>query len=252
VWDWFRQTALDGLSALRTTGTDNRIVAKLLAVINGKSLTLEYFCSSQDDLTQEEREQIRSAIELASKAAKTLGDLDYKSATDVDPEIIADTFVALIKAVCDIEHKMAADPTIPMEQMVIDVKTCIQSVAWGIRCGLLPPARPGDNSLYVSLASDDPSATRLHMLMSEIIELSIFLDEGDKANRPPQATVLGEETSAARRAFKFDLSELRGTLAKSSQALAKIQRVSENNEAAEATATAAKEEEQQQEEEEEE
>ena len=229
VWDWFRQTALEGLSALKTTGTDNNIVAKLLTVINGKSLTLEYFCSNQEDFTSDERKQIRRVIELASKAVKTLGDLDYKAATDIDAEAIVDAFVALVKAVCDVEHKMGAEPTIPMEQIVIDVKTCIQSVAWGIRCGFLT-GRRGDNSLLVSLASNDPATTRLNMLMSEILELSAFLDEGDKTNKPPAAAILGDDVNATKRAFKFDLSELSAALEKSSQALAKMQRESVNGE----------------------
>jgi len=232
VWDWFRQTALDGLTALKTTGTDNNIVTKLLSVIDGQSLRLAYLCRDRDEFTREERAHIRRMIELASKAAKTLGDLDYKSATGIDADIIADTFIALVKAVCDVEHKMAVDSTIPMEQIVIDVKICLQSVAWGIRGGLLPPARPGNNSsLYASLASDDPRAKRLNMLMSEIIELSTFLDEGDKANRPPPTPILGDGAAVPTKAFKFDLSELRGVLAK-------MQRGNEGNDASDGDAPA--------------
>ena len=229
VWDWFRQTALEGISALRTTGTENKIVSVLLSVINGKSLKLEFLCRSQETFTRDEREQTRRAIELASKAAKTLGDLDYKSGTDVDADAIADTFIALVKAVCEATHKMAADSTIPMEQIVIDIKTCLQSVVWGIRSGFLM-ARQADHSLYASLKNEDPATKRLNMLMAEILELSSFLDEGDKANKPSSAAVLGEEANVLKKAFKFDLPALREALAKSSQALATMQRENQQQE----------------------
>jgi len=243
VWDWFRQTALDGLSALKTTGTNGNVVAALLSVIDRKTQEIEIRCSSTDSFVQGEWEQVRRAIKLASKAAKTLGDLDYTSSTDIDAKTITDTFITLVKAVCDAEYKIAVDavdqkrtspdPTILIEQIVIDMKTCTQSVAWGIRCAPLPfslTSRPADSSLYASLKNDDPATKRLERLMSEIIEHTTFLDEGDKMNRQAavaiQGTVSGESTGAnvPKRGFKFDIMELRDALAKLSEALSDIQR----------------------------
>ena len=237
VWDWFRQTALDGIAALKTTGTDGKVVAALLSVIDGKSLELEDLCRSQEILTRTEREQIRRTIELASKAAKTLGDLDYTSATKLDAEAMTDTFVMLTQTVCDVERKMTADATnkgnvsvesaILMEQIVVDLKTCIQSVVWGIRSTTLTgrPAAENPHPFYASLKSDEagvlPAMKRLDTLMSELTELSTFLDEGDKENRPSATENAGANAS---RKFKFDLSELRDALEKSSEAIAKIQR----------------------------
>jgi hypothetical protein len=82
VWDWFRQSALDGLSALKTVGTDGKVVAGLLEIIDHKSQELENLHRNQEN-TRSDWEQIRRNIELASKAAKTLGDLDYTVAKEI-------------------------------------------------------------------------------------------------------------------------------------------------------------------------
>ena len=234
VWDWFRLTALDGLSALKTAGMNGKVVTELLSVITNKSQELEDLCRRQDLFTRGEWEQTRRAMELASKAAKTLGDLDYPSATGIDPEIITDTFVTFIKTVCDIEHKMVADamgqdnssllPTVLIEQIVIDLKTCIQSVFWGIRREFLTGRPAAEHSFFLSLKSE-AAKKRAEALLSALIELSAFLDEGDKENR--QSTTDGAGANAPKK-FKFDLPDLRDMLAKSSETLAKMGRKNED------------------------
>jgi hypothetical protein len=219
VWDWFRLTALDGLTALKTVGTDGKVVATLLLLIDRKSQELENRCSNQDMLTRRDWEQCRRTIELASKAAKTLGDLDYTLAKDVDAKMMADTFIRLTKAVCDIEQKISLEladqgETTLLERIVIDVKMCTQSVVWGIRSSFLT-GKPKENSFYTSLKSENPAVKRLDAVLAEIISLATFLDEGDKAQR---TVVLPN----AAKAFKFDHSELRDALAKCSEALMKI------------------------------
>jgi len=230
VWDWFRQTALDGLTALKTVGTDGRVVTELLSLINRKSLELEDLSGSQGMLTREDWGQSRRASELASKAAKTLGDLGYTSEIDIDAKKMTDTFIRLTKAVCDIEYKMAMDsieqggaspnPAMLLERIVINVKMCTQSIVWGIRSGFVPvsPAanRPVPNSFYDSLETDDPAMLRLDVLLAEIIELATFLDEGDQPRRAAPAANTPRE-------FRFNLPELRDALAKTSEALADIQ-----------------------------
>jgi len=225
VANWFRQTSLDGLTALKTVGTDGKIVAELLSVIRRKSQELNELCRSENTLTRENWEQARRAVELASKTAKTLGDLDYKSATGIDANKMTDAFIAFTKAVCGFECKAATDsveqgeaspdPAILLEQIVLDIKTCTQSVVWGIRGGLLT-GKPTENSFYASLGKDNSEAGRLDILLGEIVELTAFLDEGSKANRSTPAF-------NAPKAFNFDLPELRNTLSKSSEVFAKIQ-----------------------------
>jgi hypothetical protein len=225
VWDWFRQTAFDGLAALKTVGTEGKVVAELLAIIDRKSQELENECHRQEPSTRKDWEQTRRTIELAAKAAKTLGDLDYKSAKDIDAGKMTDAFIRLTGAVCGIGHKMALESAgqeegspvsaTLLEQIVIDVKMCTQSVVWGIRGGFLT-GKPGENSLYTSLETGDPAIKRLDVLLTEIIGLATFLDEGDKARRTAAAAANTVKT------FKFDLSELRDALAKCSEALTKI------------------------------
>ena len=229
AWDWFRQTALDGLAALKTAGTDNKVITELLAVIHYKSQELENFCLHQGAFTRREREQSRRAIELASKAAKTLGDLDYTLVSNIDATAMTDAFIRLTRAVCLIESKAASDfieqektpldPARLLERIIVNVKMCTQSVVWGIRSGFLPvsPAvKPGENSFYASLKEGDPAIGKLDVLLTEIIELAVFLDEGDKANRSVTIPNAPKE-------LKFGLPELRDVLAKTSEVLAKIQ-----------------------------
>jgi hypothetical protein len=226
VWDWFRQTALDGLAALKMVGTNGKVVTELLSIIDRQSQELENRCRNQEPLTRKDWEQLRRTIELVSKAAKTLGDLDYKSAKDIDAGKMTDAFIRLTRTVCDMESKRALDfagqaegsspPAGLPEQIVTDVKMCTQSVVWGIRGGFLT-GKPAENSFYTSLAADDPAIKRLDMLLAEIIGLATFLDEGDKARRAA-AMVTTLKT------FKFDLGELADVLAKCSEALAKIER----------------------------
>jgi len=226
VWNWFRQTALDGLSALKATGTDGEVVEELLSIINDKSQELEEWSHShQDILNREAWQQIRLALELASKSAKTLGDLHYPSAAGVNTTNMTDTFIRLTKAVCDVQCKMATDSidrveTSPdssalREQIVVNVKACTQSVVWGMKSGFLTAARPGENSFYASLKSDDPAIERLDVLMTEIVELSTFFDEGVKERR-------SGALPGVPKAFKFDLSELRDALKNCSEALLNI------------------------------
>ena len=221
IWNWFRQTALDGLAALKTTGTEGNIAAELLLVINRKSQELGELCNRQDVLTRDVWKQMLLAIELASKAAKTLGDLDYSSATDINTEIMTDSFMRLIKVVCGIKYKIAADfleqektspePAILLEQIVVNVKMCTQSIVWGVRSGFLT-SRPGENSFYASLQREEPAIQRLDALITEIIELSAFFDEGARTSRTIAVPGMPKE-------FKFDLLELRNALKKCSEAL---------------------------------
>ena len=222
VWDWFRHTALDGLSALKTTGIHGRVVAELLTIIDDQSQALEEWSRShQDVLNREAWQQIRRTLELASKAAKTLGDLDYPSTTDIDTKKMTDTFIRLTKVVCEVNGKMATDfidreeitlnPAALREQIVVNMKTCTHSVVWGMRSGFWT-ARPGENSFYAALKNDDPAIKRLDILMAEIVELSTFFDEGVKERR-------SGALPGVPKAFKFELSELRDALKKCSEAL---------------------------------
>jgi hypothetical protein len=225
VWDCFRQKALDGIATLKTVGTDGKVVATLLTVIDAKSQELEVFSRVQDILTRENLEQTRRAIELASKAAKTLGDLDYKSVKDIDTKKLSDTLIVLTKNVCNVGEKMAADsikrggtspePAKLLEQIVVDTKVCIQSIAWGIPGGILT-SRPGENSFYAVLPNDEPTKKNLELLREEIIKLTTFFDEGDKT-RPSTSP------ASDSKAFKFDLPVLRDALAKTSETIAKIE-----------------------------
>ena len=227
VWDWFQQTALDGLSAMKTAGTDGKVIQELLAVINRQSQELEELMCHQDMFSSREKEQVRRTIELASKAAKTLGDLDYKLLTDIDEQKIIDSFVALAKVVCNVESKIIADstgqrgtspdPATLIGQIVADMKICTQSIVWGIQCRFLT-SRWGENSFYAALviANNDKARNRLDRLLKEIGELSTFFDEGDKTNR--QAVPLGNMGKA----FKFDLRELGEFLENFSESLSNI------------------------------
>ena len=230
VWDWFRLTALDGLAALKTVGTNNKVFTELLAVINRQSQELEELTNSQNVFTREEWQQSRRFSELASKAAKTLGNLNFSEVADIDAKKMADALIRLTRAVCDIECKIAADsmehggtspnPALLLERIVINIKTCVQSVVWGIRSDFLS-GRPTPDSFYASLATGDPAIKRIDILLSEIIKLSTFLDEGDGTRRPVLAANLPKE-------FQFDIAELLGTLTKISATLAEIQREGEN------------------------
>ena len=208
VWDWFQLTALDGLSALKTADTDGKVNKELLAVMNHKSQELEYFSRSENALTPEERKYTQRIIELASKAAKTLGDLDYKSAANIDAKAMTDAFIALTKAVCNLKYKIAADSATDsrVEQIVIQVKVCTHSVVWGIRSGPLT-VRPTEHSFYASLNNDSQEKKRLDVLMAEIVELTTFFDEGEKTKRS-----VAEPN--APKAFRFDRSELQDALQK--------------------------------------
>ena len=229
AWDWFRLTALDGLAALKTVGPEGKVVTGLLSVINRQSLELEDLSGSQNAFTREEWKQSRRSAELGAKAAKTLGDLNYAEAPEIDAKKITDAFVRLTKAVCGIEHKIVSDflepserggtvpnPVLLLEQIVINVKMSIQSVVWGIRSSFLT-GRPTEDSFYASLESDDPAVRRLDILLAEIIKLSIFLDEGDGTRRPVLSANVPRE-------FQFGLPELRDTLAKTSETLTEILR----------------------------
>jgi hypothetical protein len=171
-------------------------------------------------VNNETGKQIRLSLDLASKIAKTLGDLDYQSAKGVDVKAITDTFVRFGKAACDIEQRIATEvltkgktqeTTVVMGQIVIDMKTCTQSIAWGIRSGFLS-GKPAESSLYSSIQNDEQAVKRLDDLWTALTELSIFFDEGGKASPQPSAGEI----------FKFELSELRDKLAKFSETLSKI------------------------------
>jgi hypothetical protein len=223
VEDWFRQTALDGLAALKTTGTHGKVVSELLCVLNDKAQELEEWSDSQEGLTREMWVQTRRVLELASKVAKTLGDLDYSSATNMDAEKMADAFMRLTQAVCDIEYKIVADfidrettspdPAKLREQIVVGMKMYTQSVVWGIQSEVLA-RRPSENSFYASLKNNDPAIKLLDILKAEINELSTFFDEGARTRRGAVIPPMPGE-------FKFDLLELRDALKKCSETLAK-------------------------------
>ena len=225
AWDWFRLTALDGLTPLKTVGINGKVVTELLAVIDRKSQELEELIDIPKMFTREEWEWTHRSSTLAFKAAKTLGDLNYSSATDIDAQKMTDTFIRLINVVCGINSKIATDsierggnspnPVLLLERIVINVKMGAQSVCWGIRGGFLPvylTTRPAENSLYASLKSDDLAIKRLDGLLAEIIKLSTFLDEGDGTKQLVLAANVPKE-------FLFTLSELRDVLAKISETL---------------------------------
>ena len=223
VWHWFRLTALDGLTAMRTFGKifgeNGLVVETLLDVINLKSRKLDTLSRSPNILTRENWQQASWAIELASKAAKTLGDLDYRSATDIDTEKIADAFITLTKAVCDVKSEMVSaalggeaallTPATLKEQIVINVKICTQSVVWGMRSGFLT-SRPSETSFVASLQDGDPAVERLNTLMARIVELTTFMDEGEMSRR---ATPTANDSKE----FRFDLPDLREALIKLSE-----------------------------------
>ena len=221
AWGWFRQTALEGLSALKTVGSNNKVVTDLIAVINCKSEELEDLTGDEEVLTRSNWERSGRVAELAAKAAKTLGDLNYSDATDIDAKKIADAFIRLTKAVCEINGKIAAesterggtspDPAVLLERIVINVKMCTQSVVWGFRSSLLT-GKPAEESFYTSLGTEDTESRRMDMLLAEVTKLSTFLDEGDGTRRPVLGANLPKE-------FLFNLSELRDALARTSEAL---------------------------------
>ena len=231
IVDWFRLSALDGLSALKTVGTDGNVATTLLSVMNQKSQELENLCRLENTLTRENWEQSCRTSELASKVAKTLGDLDYKSASGIDTQKMTDAFIRLTKAVCDVKGKIAADfleqerttpePAILLEQIVLHVKMCTQSVIWGGRSGILTN-RPSENSFYASLEKDEPAIKRLDVLLSEVRTLTTFFDEGEKSRRSAAIANFPQ-------AFRFDLSELRDALEKCSEALTEVLEIEQAN-----------------------
>jgi hypothetical protein len=225
VWEWFRQTALEGLTGLKTIGTNGKVVTELLEVINRQSQELEDLIGSEEPLSREDWERTRRIAALATKAAKTLGDLNYASATNRNANKMIDTFIRLIRAECSINCKRAtetiekggtsSDSAILLERIVLNVKMCIQSVGWGIRSDFLS-GRPTKNSFYTSLESDEPAMKRLTLLLAEITKLAMFLDEGDGTRRPVLSANVAKE-------FLFTLAELRDVLAKTSDALTEKQ-----------------------------
>ena len=227
TWDWFRLTALDGLTALKTVGPTGKVVAKLLSVINRQSQELENLTDIPNLLTSEVWARFRRSSELGSKVAKTLGDLNYAEATEIDAKKMTDAFVRWTRAVSGIGYKLAADflepagqrgtspnPIILLERIVINMKISIQSVVWGVRSSFLA-GRPHDDSFYVSLESDDSSRRRLNILFAEINKLATFLDEGDGTRRPVLVANIPRE-------FPFGLPELRDMLTTTSETLAEI------------------------------
>ena len=199
-------------------------MAELLSVIDQKSQELENLSQLDEIQTYENEKQSCRSIELASKAAKTLGDLNYQSASGIDTKKMTDTFIRLTQAICDVERKMATIPTsregtLPapamlIEQIVRNIKICTQSVIWGVRSGLLT-GKPGENSFYASLEKDDPAIKRLDVLLSEVRELTTFFDEGEKSRRSAAIANLPQT-------FRFDLAELRDVLEKCSETLTEI------------------------------
>gem|GEM_PF-2593867 len=266
IWLWFRLAALDGITALKTTGTDGKVIQTILTLIRKKTAEIEYL-SEHDDLSLTANYQrLFKSIELASKAAKTLGDLDFnrmntESDADIPCKDIADSFIILTKTVYNACLKMIS-PYLPQnsveqntigydhtdteggiaentngqidtvglgnaessreilekpngltEQIVVNLKTCMQSVVWGVRSGFLSQTRPAEHSFYVFLDTDSPEIKRMDMLMAVILELSAFLDEGDRSRRP-----LG--SGDAPKTFPFHLHELNDVLNRASEKLA--------------------------------
>jgi hypothetical protein len=103
-----------------------------------------------------------------------------------------------------------------VEQVTIEVKMCTQSIVWGIRGSFLT-GKPSDNAIRSSLSADAAAAKRLDALLANIVELTTFLDEGEKTNRTSQPP-----PSNASKMFRFTMPELRESLAKYSVSLAKM------------------------------
>ena len=224
VWHWFQSSALDALTALKTAGPDGNVLSELLALMDRNIREIELLAEHYDLFVPANAERLLRAIELASKAAKTLGDLDYRSLADIDNERMADTFIKLTQTVCSAGHKMITvyldeERTMPLpeklkEQIVAMQKMCMQSVVWGIRGGFLLPNRPAEHSFYTSLPGEDPTVGRLDVLLSDILAISSFFDEGEPSQRSTMPT-------DAVKAFRFDLNELRDALEKLSWASGK-------------------------------
>jgi len=220
TWDWFRLTALDGLTALKTAGTEGNVAEGLLTLIDRKIGELEEWERTMETLTREYWQYVCRTIELASKAAKTLGDRDYPPATGIEADKMADTLIALIQAVCDVKRKIilsveqgdtAVDEAVLQEQIVVNMKMCTQSVVWSMRSGFLAH-RPSENSFYASLENGSHTKKNLDALMAEIVELTAFFDEGEPSQR--FAATINDPKE-----FRFNLTELQDALAKCSAAL---------------------------------
>ena len=216
VGHWFQCTALDGLTALKTMGPDGKVVSELLALMEQKIQEIELLSEHYDLFVSANAERLHRAVELASKAAKVLGDLDYRSAAGIDSDRMADVFVKLTQAVCVAgcrmitvyldEERTVPEPNVLKERIVAMQKMSMQSVVWGIRGGFLLPNRPAEHSFYASLPEGDSALVRLDALLTDILAISAFFDEGESSRRSAMPT-------DASKAFRFDLLELREVLA---------------------------------------
>ncbi len=83
--DWFRSVAMDGLAGLKSVGTGGKTINALVALMGDVSETLE----------------------IRTKAARTLGDLDYQAAatagTNLNYQAYATVLITLMKTTCDEE-----------------------------------------------------------------------------------------------------------------------------------------------------
>ncbi len=198
--DWFRQTAMDALARLRSVGTGGSTVNALVLLLGDGSETLE----------------------IRTKAARTLGDLDYQAAsalgTNLNYQLIGTSLITLMKTVCDSELQTviqlrdkarvsqggamgAAMPTGPgvvendppysstmTPEAKIDIAGAVQSIKSNVQNvvyglrGLRFTGRP-EQGIQPMLPEDDAVVQNINAVMTKGVNpLFKLLDEG-----PPES-----------------------------------------------------------------
>ncbi len=200
--DWFRQAALDGLANLRFVGAGGKTVTALLALMADTSETLE----------------------MRTKAARTLGNLDFQAAKDANIELnyqlLGSALITLMQTVGRAELQTVSqlrdksrvtqgiggggaslaagsaglDPvftalTPEVQSDVIgavqSIKSNVQNVVYGLRRTRFS-GKPTEGVLFM-LPEGDAVAKNMNAMMTQgVVPLFKLLDDG-----PPEAEVRG-------------------------------------------------------------
>lgn len=190
IKDWFRHLALEGFSGMRTVGPGGKVVGAIEAVMGNSS----------------------ESLEMRTKAARVLGDLDYATAVTAGITLnfqrLGTTLVTLMKTVADEElqsvkqlrdksmatqGRMTAGPglaesdpafdSLPPEQQIEiesalqNVKMNVQNVAYGLRGTRLTGTTT--QGVFPMLSSDDAVTLKVTATMTKgVTPLIRKLDEG--------------------------------------------------------------------------
>ena len=189
--DWFRQNAMDALAGLKTVGPNGQTVNALEEILSDAS----------------------ESIEIRTKAARTLGDLDYQTAlaagTTLNYQRLGSALITLMKATCDAELQTVIqlrdkarvkqgrgavapgtvedDPpfsaiTSPEERIEItgvvqSIKSNVQNVVYGLRGQQF--SRSATQGIQPMLPSDDAVTQKINAMMNKGVNpLFKKLDEG--------------------------------------------------------------------------